>query len=505
MARADNERFPLPVRVAELDRTIQKQMGNSGTPNGEEDPRWLAIHLAADRDAADCGLDQAFASRQLRRPETVVLLDGLDEALNEGRRRVMAGLFAAAAKHYGQCRFIVTTRPGAYEGEARADGFALETIAPLTVGARKAFFVNWARCVRPGDAKAAEELRQDLEAQASATQEVREMADNPMMLTALACIHWNEKRLPQDRCELYASILGWLARTRERREGRLPEKKCLEILAALAFGMQTWPMGRLKQADRDHAVQILMENAGLARRAAGDFLEQEELDSGIIVSRDGELVEFRHLTFQEYLAAREVLENRSDTELEEVVKRERQRYSVEWRGFLRLLALQMRPRKAQRLYGVLLDGAGDSLADRARTVALIRTMAWDRREKEEEIEEGRYVEFVREMAGLFEGKADGQGLDLWSRGEAAEAWELMGDISGRLCLPTDERYWVPVTEKFALGRCPVTVFEYGKYLEEAAAAAAPPDWEKQERFPLRPVVRVSCTEAEEYCRWCSRV
>jgi formylglycine-generating enzyme required for sulfatase activity len=43
-------------------------------------------------------------------------------------------------------------------------------------------------------------------------------------------------------------------------------------------------------------------------------MAQEELDSGIIVSRGQDSIEFRHLTFQDYLAALEVLETRSDAE-----------------------------------------------------------------------------------------------------------------------------------------------------------------------------------------------
>jgi energy-coupling factor transporter ATP-binding protein EcfA2 len=493
------ERFPLPVRVVELDRTIQKELEEPNTPAGGEDPRWLAVHLAA----AGWGLDEQFVLRQLRRPETVVLIDGLDEALNQARRRSLAKLLSAAGKQYPKCRFVLTTRPGAYEGEARSQGFAVDTIAPLKPEAVARFFANWSRCVYPDDPSAAEALGVDLERQVGAKEEVREMADNPMMLTALASIHWNEKRLPQDRGELYESIIGWLARQRENRPGRLAEKKCREVLGALALGMQTWPQGRLKQAERDAAVKILTENTKLTLREAREFLAQEELDSGIIVSRGKDAVEFRHLTYQEYLAALEVLEDRSEKEQEEILLTGRQRYSVEWREFLRLLALLARHRKAQWLYEKLLEGAGGSLADRARTVALIRTMAWDRREREGEIEDCRYLAFVREMAGLFEGKADGHALDLWSRAQAAEAWELLVGDRSRLRLPHDESYWSPVDQRFDIGRCPVTVYEYERYLADCPQVEKPRAWTEQSRFPLRPVVDVSLRDAEAYCKWCS--
>ncbi len=54
------------------------------------------------------------------------------------------------------------------------------------------------------------------------------MARNPVMLTALAVVHWNERRLPEQRAELYESILMWLSRSREELPRRpSPERHVL--------------------------------------------------------------------------------------------------------------------------------------------------------------------------------------------------------------------------------------------------------------------------------------
>jgi formylglycine-generating enzyme required for sulfatase activity len=53
---------------------------------------------------------------------------------------------------------------------------------------------------------------------------------------------------------------------------------------------------------------------------------------------------------------------------------------------------------------------------------------------------------------------------------------------------------------FGIGRFPVTVWEYGKYLEETGAEA-PPGWEEQSRHPGRPVVSVTWQQARDYCTW----
>jgi hypothetical protein len=56
---------------------------------------------------------------------------------------------------------------------------------------------------------------------------------------------------------------------------------------------------------------------------------------------------------------------------------------------------------------------------------------------------------------------------------------------------------------FYIGRYPVIVLEYGRYLEETGAAP-PPDWEDQILHATRPVVSVAWLEAIEYCRWASK-
>jgi hypothetical protein len=473
--------FPLYVRVVDLDRFIFNHRQEPHVPAKLEDPRWLAHYLANE----DHGLDLAFWLRRLERKDTVVLLDGLDEAPNEVRRKSLAALFGDAAARYKQCRFVLTTRPGAYVGEARQQEFATEEIAALEDEDVTKFVNDWSACTFPTDAGAAAKHAQNLLTQVNATGQLRQMADNPMMLTALAAIHWNKKRLPDDRGELYESILDWLAGTREQREGRVRSKKvCLERFRILALEMQTHPDGRLKQTDKETAADMLARGAGISTREAREFLAQEELDSGILVSRAGDTVEFRHLTFQEYLAARELLENPvSEDAQKRLLLRGAERYSVEWREFLRLFALCCRANKAASLYQWFL-AAAESLTERARTVALIAALMEDRHDRDAP---GAYGQYVEEMAGLFEGKADGQGLDALTRAMAAEVWERKAGAKG-LPLPGDAAYWVRVGD-FEIGRYPVTEYEYWLFLEHG----------EQPRYPRRPVVRVSWHAAEAYC------
>jgi formylglycine-generating enzyme required for sulfatase activity len=123
------------------------------------------------------------------------------------------------------------------------------------------------------------------------------------------------------------------------------------------------------------------------------------------------------------------------------------------------------------------------------------------------------------MAIFEKGKARDIGLK--TRAAAAEALDQASQA--RLHTPREAAYWKEIREGrfnlggdskafqslpkrsvtvggFRIGRFPVTVWEYGKYLEETGAAA-PPDWEDQSRHPGRPVVWVSWYEVRDYCAW----
>ena len=133
------------------------------------------------------------------------------------------------------------------------------------------------------------------------------MARNPVMLTALAVVHWNEKRLPEQRADLYESILLWLARAREQLPGGHRRSGASTFTRSLPWQCRTIPRGgKSKLVGTTRRKRVRSNGATCRRRIAiggREVFNQEELDSGIVVSRGNE-VRFWHLTFQEYFAAR---------------------------------------------------------------------------------------------------------------------------------------------------------------------------------------------------------
>jgi formylglycine-generating enzyme required for sulfatase activity len=525
--------FPILIRVADLAEHIRNCKEKSGRPTTRAAPPWLLHFLAQQSHDLNWGLDEAFFREKLQGASCIVLLDGLDEASNQQERDTLVRLFEAAIQAYANCRFVVSTRPLSFTGLA---GFHTAQIEPLEPPAIEKFLEHWCRGLFAEDAGARRHFDELSEALHRA--DIGLMASNPVMLTALAVVHWNQRRLPEQRADLYESILLWLARARETRPGRVSAERCLELLQGLALAMQTHPEGRQVQVEKGWASQTLP----LA------FIEQEEVDSGIIVSRGTE-VRFWHLTFQEYLAARAIAGLADASQYELLLTGDRL-YRPEWREVVLLLAgvlIRQGRGKVDGLFSAVLKslGANPSLAEQARCAGLLGALVRDLTPLGYKPADRRYADVLEEVLGIFDAEK-AAGLDFETRLEAAEALGQAGDprleheenwieIEGGTLLmgaqsksrkqpnydPEASRNEAPVHEvdvkKFRMAKYPVTVSEYRKFMDSQgyldqrwwsaggfAREAEPDGWVKQSAHPNWPVTGVNWYEAAAYCAWAKR-
>jgi hypothetical protein len=361
----------------------------------------------------------------------------------------------------------------------------------------------------------AQQHRAELTEALRSVPEIRRMARNPVMLTALAVVHWNERRLPEQRADLYESILNWLARSREKRAGRESADRCLQLLQQLALAMQTAPEGRQVQMEKGEAAKALAPWFESQVQALA-FLEQEEVDSGIIVSRGTEL-RFWHLTFQEYLAARAV-GGMEEPEQRALLLDGDAIYRAEWREMALLLAGvlcgRQGPGKVHGLVRAVLDRLGPNapLAAKAKCAGLLGGMVNDLKPLGYQPADPRYGELMAAVLGIFETGPALQ-IEFKVRLEAAEALGQAGDP--RLGGPN----WIRIQGKrglkdFEIGKYPVTVAEYRRFVDDGGYGdkrwwtaggfgqkSAPQEWDDQQRNPSRPVVSVSWFEASAYAAW----
>jgi formylglycine-generating enzyme required for sulfatase activity len=459
----------------------------------------------------------------------------------------MARLFENATAAWRRCRFVVTTRPATYSGKATLAGFREVRVEELGAEALEAFLHHWSRSLFPQDPAGAGKHRRELLSALRARAEIRRMARNPVMLTALAVVHWNERRLPEQRADLYESIVTWLARAREQRPGRAPADRCLELLGRLALCMQSEPRGRLTQVERGRAAELLAPEFRDSEpiRQARQFLDEEEVDSGIVVSRGAE-VRFWHLTFQEFLAARALAGLAEADQLKALFEQDRL-YRPEWREVLLLLAgtllVKQGRAKVDGLFRAVLDRLGNKpyLADQARCAGLLGAVLADLRPLAYQSPDPRYQKVLDAALKIYDARW-AEGVDFRVRLEAAEALGQAGDprlkqdnwitipagpflMGAQKHGPAKPNYDAearanegPVREvrleAFQIGRYPVTVEEYRRFVEDDGyqnqqfwtnggfgERTQPDQWEEQILHPNRPIVNVNWYEAAAYCAW----
>ncbi len=328
--------IPVFVSIAEWLEYVYTVREHKQGPPMPKDPQWLVHFLAAQSESHEWGLDAEWFKERLNAGECLLLFDGLDEAPDRKAREFATHLLEAVAATWKECPILVTSRPSGYEDRTVLPNFEPSHIEALNDHAVETFLDRWSRALHPSDAKAAQDHRQELLHALNARPNIRRLARNTVMLTALAVVHWNEKRLPEQRAELYESILLWLARAREQRPGRAGAERSLEVLRLLALQMQNAEGGRKIQVTRHWAAEQI---AGLFQgdqTKAEKFLEEEELDSGIIVRRGNE-VRFWHLSFQEYLAARAIGGLNEERQKELLLGTPKRLYEPEWREVGQLL------------------------------------------------------------------------------------------------------------------------------------------------------------------------
>jgi len=555
LARAVGEAaFPILIRVPELAEYIGKTKKDRRGPTLKGTPCWIA-HYAGDlcREGA-LGLDKGFFMDRLASGQATVLLDGLDEAPSRQLREEVAGLVDAAAGRFETCRFVVTTRPAAYRGKSLLGEFARVEIEPLEDSAIETFLSRWCEALYHDDPDQADLHKRGLIRDLHARPEIRRLARNPVMLTALAVVHWNETRLPEQRADLYESIIKWLSQSRERREGRPSAKRCVALLANLALAMQAREGSRKVQVRQHWAARMiapewrrLPKDKRLAE--AEGFLEEEELDSGIIVKR-GDDVRFWHLTFQEFLAARALAAK--DEERLKVLKGDKI-YLPEWREVVLLLAGVLYHQGVDRvdaMFSAALSALPKraALAREAQCVGLLGAAVRDLSPVDMGYQprDGRYAASLERVTAIFDAEK-ARGIDIEVARQAAEALGQAGDPRFATA-EAREQNWVTVPAgeflmgaqkkdsskpnydpeasssespvhpvclgEYRIGRYPVTVCEYQRFVDDGGYTKedhwpskgfgkwpAPEEWEDQLQHPNRPVVCVSWYEAAAYAAW----
>ncbi len=552
----DGPCFPILVKIPRLLEFMAANASKHWTPGQPHTPCWLAQRCGGLATEFNQGLDTAFFHGLLTRGEAIVLLDGLDEASNAADRERIRDWLHNVSAAYEKCRFVVTTRPpGGRDVPGLADFTAIH-IAPLAKPAIETFFDRWSHALYRNDTARAATAVAELRGAYGSRAEIRKLAQNAVMLTALAALHHNRRRLPEQRAELYESIIGWLASSREDSPGRVKPERCVALLQNVALAMQNHQGGRKEQVPRHEAARAIRDSwhgqsDNDAQAEAEGFLDAEEHGSGIIVKR-GNNVAFWHLTFQEFLAARALA---AQDEVRGALLRSDRIHQPEWREVIRLLAGVLHGHGPERVNGMFADvlstlGDRACLEAKARSAGLLGAAARDLASMDFRPRNATYDKIMREVLGVFDADL-ARDIDIGVAIAAAEALGQAGDprFADPLAPLRDasHAHWAPIpagqfwmgaqpdepggrnhdpvsrgqdsswsegpvhrvtVDAYRIGTHPVTVGEYARFIDEVESSVGigqPLGWEEQLSHLSRPVVGVTWDDATAYGDWATAI
>lgn len=560
-------RVPLKLSIAAWLGYRDELVGRGEGPRVGDSAQWLPEYLGDLATGANQGLNADDFLRLLVDGDALILFDGLDEVSGAARRGQAVTLIEAVERAYSGCPLVVTSRPDVYHDDVVLTDvagieFPQARIEALERGDIEDFLERWSRAVFPRQ----EGYRAALLVALEGRREIRRMAKNTVMLTALAVVQWNNRRLPEQRAELYESIIKWLIEGRDSRLAKPLADHHRQWLAELALRMQCGDEGGRRVVELPHwrAAEWLAprfdggpvpagENSKQVAIAKADaFLVDEEEAGGIIVRR-GAMLRFWHLTFQDYLAAQAIADKGDDVRCQFLLGEELRIYQPEWRETVLLLGGILHHQGVERVDGLVsavldrLYGAPHDLRDQARCAGLLGALSRDLAPYCYTPSDERYREVLAVVSRIFEpGKANAISLPdriaaadaLAGAGDTRLGWQgherwapwqegcfVMGAQSSDASAPGyDEEAYPnegPVreveVESFRIARFPITVAEYAEFMEDRGYedprwwwAGTPDDddkqpghWEDQRAHPSRPVTEVSWYEASAYCAWLS--
>ncbi|MFC8273622.1 NACHT domain-containing protein [Streptomyces sp. NPDC057271] len=325
--------------------------------------------------AVGCPLSppEGWADRVLGAGRGLVLVDGIDEIPEVERDRARRWLRELLDSYDGN-RWLVTSRPTAVRDDwLTSDGFAEFTLSPMSTAEVTAFVRRWHQAAGPEAAPYEQPLLDALRT----TSDVAQLATNPLMCGLICALHRGRRGfLPRGRKALYDAALAMLLsrRDRERDMGmpygvELGEAPQIQLIQRIAYWLTL--NGRTTM-DRPHAASVVREAAPAITEAAGidpDAIFLHLLHrSGLLREPTADTVDFVHRTFQDYLAAKALVDHWDIGVLIQHAADD------QWEDVIRMAVGHARPRECAEIFEELLK-ATDAAPDRPTRLRIVAVAA----------------------------------------------------------------------------------------------------------------------------------
>ncbi|HEV7646118.1 MAG TPA: HEAT repeat domain-containing protein [Pyrinomonadaceae bacterium] len=254
--------------------------------------------------------------------DAILMFDGLDEIADAGLRTRFCQQIEQISIAYPLVAMIITSRIVGYRelGYQISRGFEHLTIADLTKEDKNDFAQRWCFVTELPHRRdqATKELIHDIHS----AERIERLTGNPMLLTTLALVKRKIGRLPSRRADLYWGALEVLLNWRREVDEPIDHREAIPQLEYLAYSMCARKVVQLREDEildlldkmRDEYPQI----HSLKKHSSDEFLHLLERRTGILIEaghirhlgRPLAVFEFRHLTFQEYMAGLALVDGR---------------------------------------------------------------------------------------------------------------------------------------------------------------------------------------------------
>lgn len=300
--------LPILIEIRKLDRYLGKNPDNCIVD-------YLYDSIRSDYNLT---LPKGFFENYLDNGKVLVVFDGLDEVLDEGRRKNIRDMIVNfSASYRGKNTIVVTSRIVGYDRTPVSSNEYLQlTLEDFNDEEIERFLLQWFRNQAGESAKTeggAEELKNIITANTS----IMELARNPMFLMNTCIIHRDGFPLPLDRFVLYEKVTHWILSIWDNQKNIGDDKFKLEdkrrYLEKIAFHIQSYKKEkkRANVISRDELDKILIPefvktfscDTPKARLLVGDFLDKIGVRTGILVEVGPGIYSFAYAALLEYFAA----------------------------------------------------------------------------------------------------------------------------------------------------------------------------------------------------------
>jgi hypothetical protein len=292
-----------------------REYAGSALPAPEEFLDKVAPLLAPDPDA------RPWPRKQLLSGQAFVLVDGVDEVSEAQRPAVLAWL-QELVQLFPRVRYVITTRPGAIDKDAKdaldEAKFVWTALDPMEPALIRAFVDQWHAAMREWqkDAESAEQLaafRDELVKTLDNDRFLSELASTPLLAGLICALNQHlNAQLPRRRTEIFEKALA-MFHQRDRKR-KITGGVTLDLVATnhLLGDLALWMV-------RNGAIEVGADSAGDILQRSSRSLPSGPYDvsalyrhlllrSGVLREPTTDFVDFVHRNFQEYLAARALIE-----------------------------------------------------------------------------------------------------------------------------------------------------------------------------------------------------